>query len=175
MKPTHSVQNAKSCTPASWYIKVAFHKKTERKGKKRKVPKLYISNLDNYVFLFEENLDNYLYMQNWSGRAAPIKEQTVISYVLEAARDGCEVNWVRFCEEIGLSVDIASQIGTAISKVGARDRLKPIKEELPENVSDIKMNLFLKLICNKLLTIRCMTNLFLLETYYQLMFSLVLN
>ncbi|KAF3331878.1 mediator of RNA polymerase II transcription subunit 34-like protein [Carex littledalei] len=72
---------------------------------------------------------------NWPGRAVPIKEQTVISYVLEAAQGGCEVKWVRFCKEIGLSVDIASQIGTAISKVGARDRLKPIKEELPENVS----------------------------------------
>ncbi|KAF3331881.1 mediator of RNA polymerase II transcription subunit 34-like isoform X1 [Carex littledalei] len=80
---------------------------------------------------------------NWSGRAAPIKEQTVISYVLEAARDGCEVNWVRFCEEIGLSVDIASQIGTAISKVGARDRLKPIKEELPENVTYDMIKAFL--------------------------------
>lgn len=81
-------------------------------------------------------------MQNWPGRAAPIKEQTVMSYVLEAARDGYEVKWVRFCEEIGLSIDIASQIGTAISKVGARDRLKPIKEELPEYVSGIKMNIF---------------------------------
>lgn len=169
------MQNAKSCTPASGYIKVAFHKKTERKGKKRKLPKLYISNLDNYFFLFEENVDNYLHMQNWPGRAAPIKEQTVISYVLEAARDGCEVNWVRFCEEIGLSVDLASQIGTAISKVGARDRLKPIKEELPENVSDKKKNLFLKLICNNTPYHTLHNKSFLLETYYQLMFSLVLN
>jgi ATP-dependent DNA helicase RecQ len=77
-------------------------------------------------------------VQNWPGRAAPIKEQTVISYVLEAARDGCEVKWVRFCEEIGLTANIASQIETTISKVGARDRLKPIKDELPENVSELE-------------------------------------
>uniref|UniRef100_A0A6V7QRN9 ATP-dependent DNA helicase n=1 Tax=Ananas comosus var. bracteatus TaxID=296719 RepID=A0A6V7QRN9_ANACO len=43
---------------------------------------------------------------NFPTRPAPIKVQTVISYILEAARDGCELK-----------------------------RLKLIKEELPENVS----------------------------------------
>jgi hypothetical protein len=64
----------------------------------------------------------------------PIKEQTVIQYILDAARDGCEMNWSRFCEETGLTLEIASQIRLAIAKVGSRDKLKPIKDELPENV-----------------------------------------
>jgi hypothetical protein len=50
------------------------------------------------------------------------KEQTVISYVLEITRDGCEVKWVRFCEDIGLMANIVSRIEITISKVGARDR-----------------------------------------------------
>ncbi|PKU63569.1 Mediator of RNA polymerase II transcription subunit 34 [Dendrobium catenatum] len=69
------------------------------------------------------------------GRSVPIKEQTVISYILEAAQTGCEVDWVRFCSEIGLTLEIVSQIRSAVSKIGSRDRLKPIKEELTENVS----------------------------------------
>ncbi|KAL0911570.1 hypothetical protein M5K25_019719 [Dendrobium thyrsiflorum] len=69
------------------------------------------------------------------GRSVPIKEQTVISYILEAAQTGCEVDWVRFCTEIGLTLEIISQIRSAVSKIGSRDRLKPIKEELTENVS----------------------------------------
>uniref|UniRef100_A0ACD5Y541 Uncharacterized protein n=2 Tax=Avena sativa TaxID=4498 RepID=A0ACD5Y541_AVESA len=68
-------------------------------------------------------------------RAVPIKEQTVISYILDAARDGCEMNWNRFCEETGLTREIASQIRLAIAKVGSRDKLKPVKDELPENVT----------------------------------------
>jgi hypothetical protein len=64
----------------------------------------------------------------------PIKEQTVISYILDAARDGCEMNWNRFCEETGLTPEISSQIRLAIAKVGSRDKLRPVKDELPENV-----------------------------------------
>ncbi|KQJ86192.1 hypothetical protein BRADI_4g03880v3 [Brachypodium distachyon] len=65
--------------------------------------------------------------------AVLIKKQTVISYILDAARDGCGMNWNRFCEETGLTHEIASQIRLAIAEVGSRDKLKPIKEELPEN------------------------------------------
>ena len=64
----------------------------------------------------------------------PIKEQTVIAYILDAAREGCELDWSRFCREVGLTPEIASGIRLAIAKVGSREKLKPIKEELPENV-----------------------------------------
>jgi ATP-dependent DNA helicase RecQ len=64
----------------------------------------------------------------------PIKEQTVIAYILDAAQEGCEMDWSRFCREVGLTPEIASGIRLAIAKVGSRDKLKPIKEELPDNV-----------------------------------------
>lgn len=64
----------------------------------------------------------------------PVKEQTIISYILDVAREGRELNWARFCNEIGLTCEICSQIRNAISKVG-KERLKPIKEELPETVT----------------------------------------
>ncbi|KAJ3682940.1 hypothetical protein LUZ60_013167 [Juncus effusus] len=79
---------------------------------------------------------------NWAGRAAPIKESTVITYILDAARDGCEMNWRRFCQEIGVSFDISSKMGDAIAKVG-KEKLKPIKEELPDYVTYDMIKAFL--------------------------------
>ncbi|KAK9057500.1 hypothetical protein SSX86_022336 [Deinandra increscens subsp. villosa] len=71
---------------------------------------------------------------NFPGRSAPIKVQTVLGYVLDAAREGCVVDWARLFKEIGLTRKIAAEIQTAISKVGSKDKLKPIKDELPEEV-----------------------------------------
>ncbi|RLM87531.1 hypothetical protein C2845_PM04G34160 [Panicum miliaceum] len=76
-------------------------------------------------------------------RAVPIKEQTVIAYILDAAREGCELDWSRFCREVGLTPELASGIRLAIAKVGSRDKLKPIKEELPENVTYDMIKTFL--------------------------------
>ncbi|KAF2282779.1 hypothetical protein GH714_043281 [Hevea brasiliensis] len=73
--------------------------------------------------------------QNFPGRSAPIKEQTVCEYLLDAAQDGFEIDWIRFCHEIGLTREIFVDIQAAINKVGSRDKLKPIKNELPENIS----------------------------------------
>ncbi|KAJ4981678.1 hypothetical protein NE237_032515 [Protea cynaroides] len=72
---------------------------------------------------------------NAPGRPAPIKEQTVINYLLEAAQEGLEINWTRFCVEIGLTRMVYEEVQDAISKVGSREKLKPIKDELPEHVS----------------------------------------
>ncbi|CAL5061003.1 unnamed protein product [Urochloa decumbens] len=76
-------------------------------------------------------------------RAVPIKEKTVIAYILDAAREGCEMDWSRFCREVGLTPEIASGIRLAIAKVGSRDKLKPIKEDLPENVTYDMIKTFL--------------------------------
>lgn len=76
-------------------------------------------------------------------RSVPIKEQTVISYILEAAHTGCEVDWARFCIEIGLTLEIFSKIHSAVSKIGSRERLKLIKEELTENVTYEQIKTFL--------------------------------
>lgn len=76
-------------------------------------------------------------------RPAPIKQETVVEYILEAAREEYSINWVRFCEEIGLTKEIAEDIQGAVSKVG-RERLKSIKNELPDSVrstSVLSMNL----------------------------------
>ena len=75
--------------------------------------------------------------QNFPGRSAPIKEQTVTDYLLEAAREGLPFDWNRFCEVIGLTAEIISDIQGAILKVGSTEKLKPIKNELPEDVSSI--------------------------------------
>ncbi|XP_047322421.1 ATP-dependent DNA helicase RecQ-like [Impatiens glandulifera] len=72
---------------------------------------------------------------NFPGRSAPIKEETVLSYLLEAATQGYEFDWNRFCQEIELSPQIYEAVHEAIMKVGARDKLKPIKTELPEEIS----------------------------------------
>lgn len=45
------------------------------------------------------------------------------------------MDWSRFCEEVGLTHEIASQIRLAITKLGSHEKLKPIKDELPENVT----------------------------------------
>ncbi|KAK7301998.1 hypothetical protein RJT34_12875 [Clitoria ternatea] len=72
---------------------------------------------------------------NFPGRSAPIKEQTVTEYLLEAAQDGLPFDWTRFCEMIGLTQEIISEIQGAILKVGSTDKLKPIKNELPEDIN----------------------------------------
>ncbi|XP_061344896.1 uncharacterized protein LOC133290798 [Gastrolobium bilobum] len=72
---------------------------------------------------------------NYPGRSAPIKEQTVAEYLLEAAQEGLPFDWTRFFEMIGLTQEIISEIQGAISKVGSTDKLKPIKNELPEHIS----------------------------------------
>ncbi|KHN18629.1 uncharacterized protein LOC114396797 [Glycine soja] len=72
---------------------------------------------------------------NFPGRSAPIKEQSVAEYLLEAAQEGLPFDWARFSEMIGLTQGIISEIQGAISKVGSTDKLKPIKNELPEEIS----------------------------------------
>ncbi|KAG2672760.1 hypothetical protein I3760_13G057900 [Carya illinoinensis] len=72
---------------------------------------------------------------NFPGRSAPIKEQTVSQYLLDAAQEDLPMDWTRYCDEVGLTREIFSAILGAITKVGSTDRLKPIKDELPEDVS----------------------------------------
>lgn len=45
------------------------------------------------------------------------------------------MDWTRFCAEVGLTLEIFSDIKGAILKIGSTEKLKPIKNELPENVS----------------------------------------
>ncbi|KAK6163912.1 hypothetical protein DH2020_000776 [Rehmannia glutinosa] len=81
---------------------------------------------------------------NYPGRAAPIKEQTVHEYILEAGREGCSIDWARLCLEIGLTQEITKNIQNAVAKVG-KEKLKPIKNELSEEVSYSQIKVFLVL------------------------------
>ncbi|KAJ7964352.1 ATP-dependent DNA helicase [Quillaja saponaria] len=72
---------------------------------------------------------------NFPGRSAPIKEQSVGEYLLEAAQEGLPFDWNRYCDMIGLTCEIFSEIQGAISKVGSTEKLKPIKNEVPEDIS----------------------------------------
>ncbi|XP_048227320.1 probable ATP-dependent DNA helicase RecQ [Ricinus communis] len=80
---------------------------------------------------------------NLPSRQAPIKVETVCEYLLDAAQEGLEFDWIRFCSEIGLTGEIFSDIQGAIIKVGSREKLKPIKNELPEDVSYAHIKTFL--------------------------------
>ncbi|RDX94035.1 hypothetical protein CR513_23629, partial [Mucuna pruriens] len=87
---------------------------------------------------------------NFPGRSAPIKEQTVADYLLEAAQEGLPFDWTRFSEMIGLTQEIISEIQGAISKVGSADKLKPIKNELPEDISYQHIKTYLSMLkCGK--------------------------
>lgn len=72
---------------------------------------------------------------NFPGRSAPIKEQTVLSYLLEAFQEGLATDWPRLCDEVELTNEMVSDILDVVKKVGSTDKLKPIKDELPENIS----------------------------------------
>ncbi|GMP48805.1 hypothetical protein CsSME_00016036 [Camellia sinensis var. sinensis] len=72
---------------------------------------------------------------NFPGRSAPVKEDTVIGYIVDAAQEGCAIDWIRFCREIALTRELFAIIQAAILKVGSKDKLKPIKNELPEEIS----------------------------------------
>ncbi|CAN0876826.1 ATP-dependent DNA helicase RecQ [Linum grandiflorum] len=72
---------------------------------------------------------------NFPGRSTSIKPQTVLEYLLEAAQQGLSLDWTRIADEVGLTNEIISAILRAISKVGSSEKLKPIKDELPEEIS----------------------------------------
>ncbi|XP_020521838.1 uncharacterized protein LOC18432470 isoform X1 [Amborella trichopoda] len=85
--------------------------------------------------MWQEHGLSFQKIANLPERPAPIQEQTVISYVLEAAREGYKIQWSRFCKETGLTCEIFKDIQLAVAKIGSKEKLKPIKEELPESVT----------------------------------------
>ncbi|KGN53928.2 uncharacterized protein LOC101222028 [Cucumis sativus] len=72
---------------------------------------------------------------NFPGRLAPIKETTVFGYIVDAVQEGYEIDWTKFCDEIGLTCQIFSDIQSAVTKVGSAEKLKAIKDELPEEIN----------------------------------------
>lgn len=101
-------------------------------------PKNCCKSLDRAYKLNSSEIEQFsLYLhlsffQNHPSRAAPIKEETVLVYIIEAGREGCPIDWARLCLEVGLTQETSKNIQEAVSKVGTS--LKPIKNELPEEV-----------------------------------------
>ncbi|XP_074319274.1 uncharacterized protein LOC141656323 [Silene latifolia] len=85
--------------------------------------------------MWHENRLSIQKIANFPGRSAPIKEGTVLGYLLDAAQEGFEVDWPRLCDEIELTSEMLGNIMGAVKKVGSTEKLKPIKDELPEDVS----------------------------------------
>ncbi|KEH34543.1 putative DNA helicase [Medicago truncatula] len=99
-----------------------------------KSTKLSGAKFDAWKMWHEEGL-SLQKIANFPGRSAPIQEQTVAQYLMDAAQEGLPFDWPRFCEAIGLKQDYISAIQAAIVKVGSADKLKPIKNELPEEIT----------------------------------------
>lgn len=95
--------------------------------------------------MWQENDISMSEIANLPERPVPIKESTVLDYILEVAKVGFEVNWVRFCKEAGFTYNIAKEIQVGISKAGSRDKLKPIKEQVPEFVTYSHIKILLTL------------------------------
>lgn len=95
--------------------------------------------------MWQEKGLSFSEIANLPERPLPIKESTVMEYILEVARAGFEVNWVRFCKETGLTDKIAKEIQVGISKAGSKEKLKLIKEQVPEFVSYTHIKILLVL------------------------------
>ncbi|KAH9620539.1 hypothetical protein KSS87_012645 [Heliosperma pusillum] len=85
--------------------------------------------------MWHENRQSIQKIANFPGRSAPIKEGTVLGYLLEAAQEGFEIDWPRLCDETELTSEMVANIMGAVKKVGSTEKMKPIKDELPENIS----------------------------------------
>lgn len=107
--------------------------------------KLTPAKFDAWKMWYEDGL-SIQKIANYPGRSAAIKEQTVLSYLLEAIQEGLPTDWPRLCEEVELTREMFSNIRDAVTKVGSTDKLKPIKDELPENVSYAHIKIFLAML-----------------------------
>lgn len=52
---------------------------------------------------------------------------------MDCCRLGFELDWERFCDETGFS-KVVREVQAGVERAGARDKLKPIKEQVPEHV-----------------------------------------
>lgn len=131
-RKANQVPNHKILTPA----KLDAWKMWHENGLPIQKIAVFLDKIYNYMLQTFQCFNHFnFYSQNFPGRSAPIKEGTVVEYLLEAAQGGLQIEWTRLCGEVGLSRERLSEIEGAISKVGSREKLKPIKDELPEDVS----------------------------------------
>eukprot|EP00249_Psilotum_nudum_P017460 c26334_g1_i2 orf=729-2210(+) len=75
----------------------------------------------------------------WS---APIREETVVQYILDCIRAGYRIDWIRFCKATGFTKKIAEEVSAGIGKAGSKYELKRIKQHLPEHVSFLHIRMY---------------------------------
>lgn len=93
--------------------------------------------------MWQEQGLSFLEIANLPERPKPILENTVISYLCDCIKAGYEVDWGRFCDEVGFTRETALAVRAAVERAGSTELLKPIKEQAPEHITyrDIKVYL----------------------------------
>ncbi|KAG0603228.1 hypothetical protein M758_10G077100 [Ceratodon purpureus] len=81
--------------------------------------------------LWQEQGLSFSAIANLPERPKPIREDTVIDYVSECIKCGYEVDWDRFCAEVGYTKKAALEVRAAVERAGSTGFLKPIKEQAP--------------------------------------------
>lgn len=59
----------------------------------------------------------------------------MIDYVRECVKVGYEIDWERFCHDVGFTRKAAVGVREAVQRAGSTEFLKPIKEHAPDYVS----------------------------------------
>lgn len=80
---------------------------------------------------------------NLPDRPKPIKEETVAEYIMECSKLGYALDWKRFSNECGFSKVTAKEVQVGIERAGSKDKLKPIKEQVPDHVSYMHIKIYL--------------------------------
>ena len=73
-------------------------------------------------------------LQNLPDRPKPVKEETIADYIMQCCRLEYQLDWERFCSETGFD-EVVNEVQSGVEMAGCRDKLKQIKEQVPEHVS----------------------------------------
>lgn len=92
--------------------------------------------------MWQENYMSISEIANLPDRPKPIKEETVADYIMDCCKLGYKLDWQRFSDETGFS-KVVKEVEAGVERAGVVDRLKPIKEQVPEHVSYLHIKLYL--------------------------------
>lgn len=93
--------------------------------------------------MWQEQGLSFFAIANLPERTKPIKEDTVMDYLCDCIKAGYEVDWNRFCSEIGYTKKTALEIRAAAERAGSTEFLKPIKEQAPEHITYREIKVYL--------------------------------
>ncbi|KAG0610627.1 hypothetical protein M758_7G079400 [Ceratodon purpureus] len=93
--------------------------------------------------MWQEQGLSFFAIANLPERPKPIKEDTVMDYLCDCIKAGYEVDWSRFCAEVGYTKKAALEIRAAVERAGSTEFLKPIKEQAPEHITYREIKIYL--------------------------------